>query len=252
MAQSKLASYQSIITGLPDTSWKREDLLIDNLLLEQENDLSLYYAPYDYVNPAAKVTIVGITPGFTQMSLSLRQAKDDLAAGISLSDIDRRAKYVASFAGTMRRHLVDMLNELGLPELLHVSDSSELFGDRRELIHTTSVIRYPLFHKGDNYTGHQPKMLSSTLIRKYALHDFAHELTAVEDSVIIPLGKSVSDLLRYIDNEKPLPGERLHERCLFDFPHPSGANGHRKKQFELLKEHHMRILQNKLGNNLRT
>ncbi|RJE86085.1 hypothetical protein D3P07_18545 [Paenibacillus sp. 1011MAR3C5] len=247
MAQSKLATYQSIIAGLPDRPWQREDLLIDDLLLDRENDLSLYYAPYDYINPTAMVTIVGITPGFTQMSLSLLQAKDDLASGISLSDIDRRAKYVASFAGTMRRHLIDMLNELGLPELLGVSDSSELFGDRRELIHTTSVIRYPLFRKGDNYTGHQPRMLSSNLIRKYALHDFALELAMVENSVIIPLGKSVSDVLHYIDDEKPLPGERIHERCLFGFPHPSGANGHRKKQFELLKEHHKDILRRKLN-----
>ncbi|REK71780.1 uracil-DNA glycosylase family protein [Paenibacillus paeoniae] len=248
MSPSRISTFAQPIAHLPERAWQREDLLIDDLLLEQENDLSLYYAPYDYVNPSARVTIVGITPGFTQMSLSLRQAKDDLASGISLADIDRRAKYVASFAGTMRRHLVDMLNELGLPELLNVTDSSELFDTHREFIHTTSVIRYPLFRKGDNYTGHQPRMLSSGLIRKYALNDFASELAAVQDSVIIPLGKSVSDVLRYIDDEQPLPGERLHKRCLFDFPHPSGANGHRKKQFELLKDQHREILRHKLNN----
>lgn len=248
MSQSKIAAFQSIIAGLPVGPWQRENLFIKELLLEQDNDLALYYAPYDYVNPSAKITIVGITPGFTQMSLSLRQAKNDLAAGADLADIDRRAKYVASFAGPMRRNLIDMLNELDLPKLLGITDSSELFDTYRDLIHTTSVIRYPLFRKGDNYTGHQPRMLSSALIRKYVLIDFARELETVQNSVIIPLGKSVSDLLRYIDEEKPLPGERLNERCLFDFPHPSGANGHRKKQFETLKERHRKILQDKLGN----
>jgi hypothetical protein len=238
MIKARIAAYKKIISQLPDRVWRREDLLIPELLIETENNLELYYAPYDYINTEAKVMIVGITPGFTQMSLSLRQAKEDLTAGVPLADIDRRAKAIASFAGSMRTHLIAMLNELGLPALLGIADSGDLFNEHRELLHTTSVIRYPLFNKGDNYTGHQPKMLSSELIRRYALNDFAEQLAAVSDAVIIPLGKSVSDVLRNIAEAEPSSGDTLLNRCLLDFPHPSGANGHRKKQFEAWKEQH--------------
>ncbi|MFD0590414.1 uracil-DNA glycosylase family protein [Paenibacillus sp. GCM10027627] len=243
MADSRIGDFKKVIENLPGTPWKREDLLIPELLLEREKDLELYYAPYDYVNPAAKVMIVGITPGFTQMSLSIQTAKQDLASASPLSDIDRRAKIEASFAGSMRVHLIAMLNELGLPSMLGLRDSSDLFGPYRELIHTTSVIRYPLFRKGDNYTGHQPKMLSSALIRKYAMTGFANELAAVSDAVVIPLGKSVAEVLGAIalEDERFQDGA-LQQRCLFGFPHPSGANGHRKKQFEALKEEHRSTL----------
>lgn len=246
MIQSRIAAYQEVIAQLPDHPWQRGDLLIPELLIETENNLQLYYAPYDYINIRAKVMIVGITPGFTQMSLSLQQAKDDLAASVPLADIDRRAKAVASFAGSMRTHLVAMLNELELPALLGIADSGELFGRKGELLHTTSVIRYPLFNKGNNYTGHQPKMLSSELIRRYALVDFAEQLAAVPGAVIIPLGKSVSDVLRSIAEAEPSSGDALLSRCLLDFPHPSGANGHRKKQFETLKEQHKTTLRKRL------
>ena len=250
MITSRIAAYRDVIARLPDAPWRRKELLIPELLLETEpkHKLQLYYAPYDDVNSAAKVIMVGITPGFTQMSLSLRQAKTDLAEGVPFEEIDRRAKFVASFAGTMRTHLIAMLNELRLHLLLGIGDSGELFGEKRELLHTTSVIRYPLFREGDNYTGHQPKMLSSELIRRYALGDFAEQMAAVPGAVIIPLGKSVSDVLRRLAEDSVDNGSlhvgvvnqsgSLLDRCLLDFPHPSGANGHRKKQFEALKDEH--------------
>ncbi|MCR2805145.1 hypothetical protein [Paenibacillus soyae] len=263
MNSSRIAAYSEMIARLPEPPWRREDLLIPELLLETEpkHRLQLYYAPYDDVKPAAQVMIVGITPGFTQMSLSLQQAKLDLAAGVPLDRIDRRAKLVASFAGSMRTHLLSMLDELGLPALLGIKDSSELFGERSELLHTTSVIRYPLFRDGDNYTGHQPKMLASELIRRYALVDFAEQLAAVPDAIVIPLGKSVSDVLRAIaegadpvnsgghrlDSAAVQSSSSLLERCLLDFPHPSGANGHRKKQFEALKDEHRQKLERWFG-----
>lgn len=48
----------------------------------------------------------------------------------------------------------------------------------------------------------------------------------------IPLGKSVEEVLECMVQENIL----RREQCLFVFPHPSGANGHRKKQLEENKE----------------
>lgn len=242
---TQIAVYQEIIKKLPQGEWSRSDILIPELLLHEEQGLRMYYAPYDDVNPEAKVIIAGITPGFTQMSCSLRQARQDLLHGVPINEIDARAKIVASFAGTMRRNLIAMLDEMGLAALLGLTGSEQLFGEYRHLLHTTSVIRYPAFYHGDNYTGHQPKLLASGLLRGYALVDFARELAAVRNAVIIPLGKSVSDVLRAIAQQGTTGDapEVLLNRSLLDFPHPSGANGHRWKQFAGLKEQHKETLQ---------
>ncbi len=34
-----------------------------NLKLAEDGKISIYYAPFDYVNPHAKVVLCGITPG---------------------------------------------------------------------------------------------------------------------------------------------------------------------------------------------
>lgn len=63
---------------------------------------------------------------------------------------------------------------------------------------------------------------------------------AAKNALIVPLGKSVSDVLRIFVKD----GLLEEDRCLFDFPHPSGANGHRKPQFEECKERHMNQVSN--------
>ncbi|MCP6646379.1 hypothetical protein NL493_29975, partial [Klebsiella pneumoniae] len=60
-------------------------------------------------------------------------------------------------------------------------------------------------------------------------------LNRMKGAVIIPTGKAVSEVLRYLVDEKKIS----HKTILFDFPHPSGANGHRKKQYEENKEKFM-------------
>ena len=54
----------------------------------------------------------------------------------------------------------------------------------------------------------------------------------VPGAVIVPLGRAVSALLHAEVNR----GAVEAERCQFDFPYPSGANGHRKEQYEAHRE----------------
>src|SRR5208337_1074706 len=138
----------------------------------------------------------------------------------------------ASFAGTMRDNLVSMLDELELQKALGIDSCSSLFSENYDLAHTTSAIRYPVFVNGKNYTGSRPDILKSYLLRKYISEVLAKELQIVDSALIIPLGKSAaSEALQYLVNIELInPG-----RCLFNFPHPSGANGWRKKQFEQMK-----------------
>jgi hypothetical protein len=80
------------------------------LLLWEDGALSVYYAPWDWVNTTAKVMLVGITPGAYQATEALREAQACLRAGCSSEETLRRAAAVGSFSGPMRMHLVTMLD----------------------------------------------------------------------------------------------------------------------------------------------
>ena len=228
---TQIEKYKAFILSLPPGSLSKEQLLVKELLIQEHNDMSIYYVPYEYVNTQAKVMIIGITPGFTQMELAIRSAREDLLRGVPLDQIDQRAKKLASFAGSMRKNLIEMLDQIALPAAIGVHSSASLFDERRDLLHTTSVIRYPVFQQGKNYTGHSPPILKSDTLYRYAETILLPELLEVKDALVIPLGKSVSEVVQaFVDQ-----GWISKARCLFEMPHPSGANGHRKKQFELSK-----------------
>ncbi|WP_053374949.1 uracil-DNA glycosylase family protein [Paenibacillus sp. FJAT-27812] len=228
---TQIEKYKSYLMSLPPGSLSKEQLFVKELLIEERDHMKIYYVPYEYVNERAKVMIIGITPGFTQMELAIRSAREDLLAGVPQDQIDQRAKKLASFAGSMRKNLIAMLEQIELPAAIGLESSASLFEEDRELLHTTSVIRFPVFQQGKNYTGHSPPILKSEVLYRYAETILLPELLAVKDSLVIPLGKSVSEVVQaFVDK-----GWVSRDRCLFEMPHPSGANGHRKKQFERSK-----------------
>ncbi len=165
------------------------------------------------------------------MEIAYRQAGQDLHRGLPLEQIFQNIDKQASFAGAMRINLINMLDELNLHNALKINSCSSLFDNNYDLAHTTSAIKYPVFVNGKNYTGHKPDIAEEPILLKYLSGTLAKELQIVSNALIIPLGKSVSEALEYLVNQGLLDADR----CLFDFPHPSGANGHRKKQFETTK-----------------
>jgi hypothetical protein len=189
--------------------------------------MDIYYAPFDYTNRDAKVTIIGITPGSTQMEIAYREAQQGLGAGLPMRVLLRNVKQAASFAGSMRRNLLAMLDELGLHKHLGLQSRDDFFQDGFRYLHTTSAVRYPVFVGGKNYTGHAPRIVRSQRLQRYALDFLGSELEMLADTLIIPLGKSVEEAVRFVSGERSLS----LPYCLWNFPHPSGANGHRKRQF---------------------
>jgi hypothetical protein len=192
----------------------------------------MYYAPLEAIHRSARIAIVGITPGFQQMEIAIRFARESLLSGGTDSDACTEAKAHASFAGSMRTNLIAMLNGIGLREALDIPDCGRLFDTFQSQLHTTSAIRYPVFVRGENYTGHTPRPLRHTVLREMLFTVLAPELSAVPDALIVPLGKAVEECLSVLISS----GLLSPDRCLFGFPHPSGANGHRKQQFELNRE----------------
>lgn len=223
-----MREFEGVIRALPVRDrFERSDLLIPSLLLHREDGLEMYYAPFEAVNPSASVVLLGITPGWTQMEIAYRAARRDLDLESTWGEICARAKQSASFAGTMRTNLVRMLDDLGVAGLLGILSASDLFASAARLVHTTSAIRYPVFVKGRNYTGYTPGILRNAFLRECVDAMLAPELLAVPDAIIVPLGNAVSEVLRYLADR----GRLSPERCLFGFPHPSGANGRRVRDF---------------------
>ncbi|MFY9945206.1 MAG: hypothetical protein WAL07_04055, partial [Exiguobacterium chiriqhucha] len=68
--------YKQHILELPDleeTTLKSEPFLLEE---DPNKQLTIYYAPFEYINPNAKVVIAGITPGLYQMRQSFEAIRD--------------------------------------------------------------------------------------------------------------------------------------------------------------------------------
>ena len=223
--------YSNEIKKLDD--FEKNSVLSENFLLFSKNNMKIYYAPHnEIINEKAKIFIVGITPGWTQTSIAYNTAHDGLINNLECEEIKKECKRNSRFAGSMRKNLIEMLDELKLNEKLHIKSCFELFGSKDELLHTTSIIPYPVFINNKNYTGSNPKILDNEVLYSYMKNYFYKEVEKIQNALIIPLGKAVEEVLEFMIGE----GLIKEEQCLLGFPHPSGANGHRKKQFDENKE----------------
>ena len=90
-----LYDYKEAIKELPlKNKYRKEDLLIDKFLIDKEKNIEIYYAPHnEYLNPKARVFIIGITPGFQQMSTAIATARKEL----EVSDEVFRSKHSVVF-----------------------------------------------------------------------------------------------------------------------------------------------------------
>ena len=169
--------------------------------------------------------IVGITPGLQQMLQSFEAVNE----GRSLKEV----KDLSSFKGSMRTTLIKYLDALNINKKLKIKSCESLFNINSKYLHSTSLIKYPVFDKRKNYSG-------SSLLKKKILLDFleAHfvkELKKLDKTIIVPLGNTVSSTIDYLNNEF-----KLNLKCfLKGFPHPSGLNVRKDIQF---KENKVRML----------
>lgn len=215
------------------TSFEKENILNKKFELFSKNNMKIYYAPHnEIVNEKAKIFIVGITPGWTQTSIAYRTAHEGLIKQLNVEKIKKECKKNSRFAGSMRKNLIEMLDNLHLNKKFHIDSCLELFENKDYLLHTTSMIPYPVFINNKNYTGSNPKILDNEILESYLKKYFYKEIEKLPNVLIVPLGKAVEEVLEVMISENIIK----REQCLLGFPHPSGANGHRKIQFEENKE----------------
>ena len=200
----------------------------NKFLINKEGNIKIYYAPFDYINSKAKIMIVGITPGLQQMLQSFQVIND----GKSLKEV----KDLSSFKGSMRTTLIKYMNALKVNKKLKIKSCESLFDLHSKYLHTTSLVKYPVFDKGRNYSG--SNILKKELLLNFIEKNFLKELKIHQNSIIIPLGNTVSSTIRYL-NEK----YNLKLSCFLEgFPHPSGANARKNIQFKENKSRMLKLL----------
>lgn len=198
----------------------------EDLRIAKEDDVEVWYAPFEYINPAARLVIVGITPGRTQMMNALRECRAQLERGASEEEALMAAKQTAAFSGAMRPNLIALLDRVGLQKMLGLASCAALFSERSELVQTTSILRNPVFVNGENYNGN-PNMVRHPLLHQQLISGFGKDATALPNAVFVPLGDKVSQALLYLADT----GFIARERILEGLPHPSGANAERIAYF---------------------
>ena len=243
-----LKDYKEIIKNLPiKNKYTKEELLTEEFLIDKDNNIEIYYAPHnEHFNKYAKIFIVGITPGFQQMSTAISTARKELEHTDNIEDIQYKCKVAGRFSGSLRKNIISMLDDLKLNEIMNVNSTSELFDEKDYLLHTVSLIPYPVFVKKENYTGHTPKLIKNKFLMKYVYDNFINEFKRLENPenvLLIPLGKAVEEILLKLQEDKII-GEN---QILLGFPHPSGANVNRVKQFEENKNDMEKFIKEKLG-----
>jgi len=190
----------------------------NKFLVKKEGNIKIYYAPFDYVNFEAKIMIVGITPGLQQMLQSFQVIND----GKSLKEV----KDLSSFKGSMRTSLIKYLDELEVNKKLKIKSCESLFNKNSKYLHTTSLVKYPVFDQGKNYSG--ANILKKKILIEFIEKNFLKELKTLKKAIIIPLGNTVSSTIEYLNNKYD-----LKLACfLKGFPHPSGANARKNIQFK--------------------
>ena len=196
----------------------KKSVVSKDFLVNKDGNIEIYYAPFDYINSKAKIVIVGITPGLQQMTQSFQVIKD----GKSLKEV----KDLSSFKGSMRTTLIKYMDELKINKILKIKSCESLFNLDNKYLHTTSLVKYPVFDKGMNYSG--VSILKKKILLEFIEKNFLKELKILQNSIIVPLGNTVSSTIDYLNKK-----HQLKLRCfLKGFPHPSGLNVRKNIQFK--------------------
>ena len=227
----KFKNYADVIQTIDLSLITNTTLLPKSLLINGEGDLSIYYAPLDHINQDAKIVIVGITPGFTQLKNALIAAQSNIKTGKSVDETLIVIKKKASFSGTMRKNLVDMLDFVGIEKWLGISSCADLFSTHSHLLHSTSALKYPVFIKGKNYNG-TPNMTKHPLLKSYLLANFGKEAEMLKNAIFVPLGPKPAEALQLLVQT----GVLNESRILFGLPHPSPSSMERINYFLEKKE----------------
>lgn len=226
MRVAELNSFADLLVSVTEADLAADVTLGGRLVLSRSGELTVCYAPFDYVQRGARLAIVGITPGAQQAHNALVEARRQLIAGANHGTVLSAAKVYASFSGPMRANLVAMLDHVGMNRWLGVTSTADVWNARTDLVHFTSALRYPVYVKGKNYSG-SPSMTATPILRELLVRCLGEEVAALPNAVWVPLGPKATEGIFWLVQQGLLSPERV----LAGLPHPSGANAERIAYF---------------------
>jgi hypothetical protein len=151
------------------------------------------------------------------------EARRSLMSGKSAQDTMRAAKDTAAFSGQpMRSNLIKQLNHWGVNRWLGISDATAMFSTDRQLVQTTSLLRFPTFVNDKDYRG-QPDMIKTPLLKKHLLDYFVSEVSELDNAIFLGLGPMAQNIL----NRLIISGVVEDNRIIGGMLHPSGNNTYR-------------------------
>ena len=191
--------------------------------LGRQGQYDLQYIPFEHVNRDARLVIVGITPGNTQLDLAYEKAQELLKAGWPAEEVLVEIKKVGAFGGpSMKPNLLKMLRHFQFEKLLGIDDVDTLWGDDAELLHSTSVVPHAAFKAGKRFNGSFEEVMDSPLLKQCFLDCFvpsAREMS--RDALFVALGPTPQAALEWCVEE----GVLRRDQVLGSFCHPSSAGG---------------------------
>lgn len=230
--ESQFDRFAETIAGL-SADFASVGPLPPTLRMAGDHKHEIYYAPFDHVTTSARIALVGITPGLVQALAALEAARSELRAGRPHAEVLSKAKTTASFAGPMRRNLVDLLDHVGVADRLGIGSTDSLWVGNQGLVHFTSALRYPVFEHGKNFTG--GGIGGSRLLAAEVDRWFAAECRALPDALFVPLGPAAL----WACQRQVASGALRATQVLQGLPHPSGANAERIAYFLGRKPRHL-------------
>lgn len=218
-------------------------LLVTNpiILIEDVRRYRVQYIPFEYVNPAAKLVVVGITPGNTQVAGTYETLRRMAASGEPKVSVLRAIKRENSFGGkSMQPNLLKMLRHFEFEKLLGIEDVAELWGKSHHLFQATSVVPNAAFKwaKKKGVEGWQPFAGSFADVQRVPMlrNEFESVFlksvqTMNSGALYLGLGPTPHEALQYcVDKSLIRP-----EQFLGSFPHPSSSGGSQVDYFLRVK-----------------
>lgn len=214
-SQVKFELFEKYESAIRDYRGPQGDPQSPSLRMHRNGDLVVYYAPFEWVNPSAKLVLVDATPWKAQADIALTEANRALLEGAPVSEVLRRANLAAAFAGVTRQRVVALLDNIGVHQWLSLSSSADLFGEAGGLLQVSSVLQFPVFKNGENFrAGWHPER--DPMLRLQMRNHFGKMAKAMPEAVFIPVGAAASRGVEWLTKE----GFMNRERVLHGIPHP--------------------------------
>ena len=192
-----------------------------DLLLESANGHSVFYVPFEHVNTDARLVLVGITPGPTQMKLAREVAREQILAGASNATILLKAKQAAAFAG-MRDRINQMLDHFRIPSLLGLGVATNLWDTQFRHFQPTSLIPNAAFKGSEYFNGPFESILAVSILREQFEGHFIPSIANIsKEAVFVAMGPVVQAGLSWCAARGLIEKTQI----LGYFPHASGSSG---------------------------